>query len=299
MLAKKFIFRFGAKTAADLKNFGVVGAGLMGSGIALVANQVAGLNVKVVDANEKSLANARKSYEGLLEGQVTKKKLTSEVRDQVLSRFSYTTKLDDLNDADFVVEAVNEDFELKRKIFQSLDKITPKTSILASNTSSISITKIARTVERPSLVIGTHFFNPVPVMALLEVITGLQTSPETLEVVQGLGKRLKKEVVLSKDSPGFILNRALVPYLNEAIYVLYEGLATKEDIDKAMRLGSNVPMGPLTLADFVGLDTCLAVLNVLHKEFGDSKYRPCPLLTNYVNAGWLGRKTGRGFYTYK
>lgn len=298
MLANKFLCRFGAKAAADLKNFAVVGAGLMGSGIALVANQTAGLNVRVCDANQKSLDNAKKSYEAMLGSQVTKKKLTAEVRDQVLGRFSYTTKLEDLNDAEFVVEAVNEDFELKKKIFTSLDKITPKDSILASNTSSISITKLARIVERPSLVIGTHFFNPVPVMALLEVITGLQTSPETLQLVKDLGKRLKKEVVLSKDSPGFILNRALVPYLNEAIYVLYEGLATKEDIDKAMRLGSNVPMGPLTLADFVGLDTCLAVLNVLHKEFGDSKYRPCPLLTNYVNAGWLGRKTGRGFYTY-
>jgi 3-hydroxybutyryl-CoA dehydrogenase len=299
MLSSKLLYRFGVKAAADLKTFAVVGSGLMGSGIALVANQTAGLNVKVCDANEKALNHAKKSYEGLLEGQVSKNKITKEVKDQVLGRFTFTTKLDDLNDADFVVEAVNEDFELKRKIFQSLDKITPKNTILASNTSSISITKIARTVERPSLVIGTHFFNPVPVMALLEVITGLQTADETLETVKGLGKRMKKEVVLSKDSPGFILNRALVPYLNEAIYVLYEGLATKEDIDKAMRLGSNVPMGPLTLADFVGLDTCLAVLNVLHKEFGDSKYRPCPLLTNYVNAGWLGRKSGRGFYTYK
>jgi len=299
MLASKILFRFGVKAAADLKNFGVVGAGLMGSGIALVANQVGGLNVKLVDANDKALAHARKSYEGMLEAQVAKKKLTSEAKDQVLKRFTFSTKLDDLNDADFVVEAVNENFDLKTKIFKSLDQITPKDTILASNTSSISITKIASVTQRPSLVIGTHFFNPVPVMALLEVITGLQTADDTLETVKGLGKRLKKEVVLSKDSPGFILNRALVPYLNEAIYVLYEGLATKEDIDKAMRLGSNVPMGPLTLCDFVGLDTCLAVLQVLHKEFGDSKYRPCPLLINYVNAGWYGKKSGRGFYTYK
>jgi 3-hydroxybutyryl-CoA dehydrogenase len=299
MLASKLLYRFSVKAAADLKTFGVVGAGLMGSGIALVANQVAGLNVKLVDANDKALAHAKKQYEAMLDGQVAKKKLTADVKEAVMKRFTFTTKLDDLNDADFVVEAVNENFDLKTKIFQTLDKVTPKNTILASNTSSISITKIAKVTQRPSLVIGTHFFNPVPVMALLEVITGLQTADETLETVKGLGKRLKKEVVLSKDSPGFILNRALVPYLNEAIYVLYEGLATKEDIDKAMRLGSNVPMGPLTLADFVGLDTCLAVLQVLHKEFGDSKYRPCPLLSNYVNAGWLGRKTGRGFYTYK
>ena len=211
----------------------------MGSGIALVANQVGAFNVKVCDAQEKSLKFARSTYEKTLDGQVAKKKLTQEARDQILARFTFTTKLEDLNDADFVVEAVNEDFELKKKIFQTLDKVTPKDTVLASNTSSISITKLARVVERPSLVIGTHFFNPVPVMALLEVITGLQTADETLELVKGLGKRLKKEVVLSKDSPGFILNRALVPYLNEAIYVLYEGLATKEDIDKAMRLGSN------------------------------------------------------------
>ena len=291
MLASKFLYRFGVKSAADLKNFGVVGAGLMGSGIALVANQVAGLNVKLVDANDKALAQARKQYEGMLDGQIAKKKLPAEAKDQIMKRFTFTTKLDDLSDADFVVEAVNENFDLKTKIFQTLDKVTPAHAILASNTSSLSITKICKIVNRPSQVIGTHFFNPVPVMALLEVITGLQTGEDTLETVKGLGKRLKKEVVLSKDSPGFILNRALVPYLNEAIYVLYEGLATKEDIDKAMRLGSNVPMGPLTLADFVGLDTCLAVLQVLHKEFGDSKYRPCPLLTNYVNAGWYGRRS--------
>jgi 3-hydroxybutyryl-CoA dehydrogenase len=299
MLAKKILFRFGVKSAADLKNFGVVGAGLMGSGIALVANQVGGLNVKLVDANQKALDFAQKQYNGALENQVKKNKLTNDAKEAIMKRFTFTTKLDDLNDADFVVEAVNENFDLKTKIFQALDKATPKNAILASNTSSISITKIAKVTERPTQVIGTHFFNPVPVMALLEVINGLQTSDETLETVKGLGKRLKKEVVLSKDSPGFILNRALVPYINEAIYVLYEGIATKEDIDKAMKLGSNVPMGPLTLCDFVGLDTCLAVLNVLHKEFGDSKYRPCPLLTNYVNAGWYGKKTGRGFYTYK
>ena len=202
--------------------------------------------------------------------------------------------------ADFVVEAIIENAEAKKGVFEQLDKVVEnKSAVLATNTSSISITKIASYTKRPDKVIGMHFMNPVPVMTLVEVIQGLQTSADTLSQTKALAKLMGKETTLSRDVPGFIANRLLMPYINEAIFALYEGIASIEDIDKTMKLGTNVPMGPLTLADFIGLDTCLYIMKVLHQDLGDTKYRPCPLLVNYVDAGYLGKKSGRGFYTYK
>lgn len=294
----KPLSRFSSKSVEQIHKFGVVGAGQMGTGIAIVANKVAGLHVKIIDSTEKSLSNSRTFTETYLDKEIAKKKITSEEKYKILERFSYSIKLQDLSESDFIVEAINENFELKKKIFQDLDKFTSKDAILASNTSSISITKIAGCTQRPSQIIGMHFMNPVPVMTLIEMITGLQTSEETVKTSMELAKKMNKEVVQSKDYPGFILNRILMPYINEAIFALYEGVSTVEGIDKGMKLGTNVPMGPLTLADFIGLDTCLAIMNVLHNDLGDSKYRPCPLLINYVNAGYLGKKSGRGFYTY-
>ena len=200
---------------------------------------------------------------------------------------------------DFVVEAIVEDIHAKEKIFRSLDDITKKDVVLASNTSSISITKISSFTKRPNRVIGMHFMNPVPIMKLVEIIPGLATDKETLETTLGLTKAIEKEFAIAKDIPGFIANRILMPYINEAIFTLYEGIGTVEDIDKTMKLGTNVPMGPLLLADFIGLDTCLSILNILYHDLKDPKYRACPLLVNYVNAGWTGKKTGRGFYIYK
>mmetsp|Transcript_6459 Transcript_6459/g.5769 ORF Transcript_6459/g.5769 Transcript_6459/m.5769 type:complete len:229 (+) Transcript_6459:223-909(+) len=215
------------------------------------------------------------------------------------ARISYHNSLSALNDVDLVVEAVKEDFALKQQIFKELAKVTKQDAILATNTSSISITKIGGQIpERAHKVIGMHFMNPVPVMKLIEVIRGLQTSDETYKQVLEIGKAMNKVTTTARDSPGFIANRILLPYINEAVFVLYEGIGSVEDIDTTMRLGTNVPLGPLALADFIGLDTCLAIMRVLHTEIGESRYRPCPLLVNYVEAGWLGKKSGKGFYDY-
>jgi len=231
--------------------------------------------------------------------EIGKNRLTNDEKYEVMNRFSYSTKLEDLDKTDLVVEAIVENFGVKQKVFQQLEQCTPKDTILASNTSSISITKIAGTVpDRASNVIGMHFMNPVPVMKLVEVIKGLQTSQDTLDTVQDLAKRMNKITSTARDTPGFIANRILIPYINEAVFALYEGIGTAEDIDTTMKYGTNVPMGPLTLADFIGLDTVLSISQILHTELGDSKYRPCPLLVNYVDAGYLGKKSGRGFYDY-
>lgn len=217
----------------------------------------------------------------------------------MIYRFSYSTKLEDLDTSDFVVEAIVENFDVKKSVFKKIHEVVPKDAIIASNTSSISITKIAGTIpERASQVIGMHFMNPVPVMQLVEVIKGLQTSQETLDTTLDLAKSFGKITSTAQDIPGFIANRILIPYINEAVFALYEGIGTAEGIDTTMKYGTNVPMGPLTLADFIGLDTVLYICQILHNELGDSKYRPCPLLVNYVNAGYLGRKSGRGFYDY-
>lgn len=281
-----------------IKNFGVVGAGQMGTGIALVASMNAGLNVTLMDSNKESISKSLQFMDGLLDKYIAKQKMTAEQKTQVLERINTTSNMSDFAETEFVVEAASENTDLKLKIFEMLSEVTPKDAILASNTSSISITKIARVTDRPERVIGMHFMNPVPVMKLVEVIVGLQTSPETYDQTIQLAQAMDKVTTKSQDAPGFIANRILMPYINEAIQAFSEGVANAQDIDTTMKLGTNVPMGPLQLADFIGLDTCLAIMQVLHTQFGDSKYRPAPLLIKMVDAGWLGKKSGRGFYTY-
>ncbi|KAJ9067969.1 hypothetical protein DSO57_1033541 [Entomophthora muscae] len=282
-----------------VKNFAVVGAGQMGIGIALVAARVAGIpSVQIVDSNPTALDNGHRFLNSLLEKDISKGKISREEADLVLSRVRKAKSLEELSKVDFVVEAVTENLNVKRAIFETLDKVSPPHAILATNTSSISITKIAAATQRPEKVIGMHFMNPVPVMKLVEIISGLATSQETLQKTLTLSQSMGKTTTTSQDTPGFIANRLLMPFINEAIFALQEGVATKEDIDTTMKLGTNHPMGPLTLADFIGLDTCLAIMNVLHSQIGDSKYRPATLLRTYVDAGWLGKKTGRGFYDY-
>jgi 3-hydroxybutyryl-CoA dehydrogenase len=276
----------------------VIGAGQMGGGIAQVAAQ-AGLEVVVADASADLARRAIDRIGGALSRQVDKGKLTAEARSHALSRLHAAERLEDAAGSDFAIEAVLESEEAKRAIFQRLDAVLPPHAILASNTSSISITALAASTKRPEKFIGMHFMNPPPVMQLVEVIRGLQTGEETYQATLELAKRLGKITVTSKDLPGFIVNRVLIPLLNEACFALAEGLASAEDIDTAVKLGLNHPMGPLTLADFIGLDTCLAIAEVLHRGLGDDKYRPAPLLRQYVAAGWLGKKTGRGFYRYE
>jgi 3-hydroxybutyryl-CoA dehydrogenase len=276
---------------------GVVGSGTMGNGIAQVTAR-AGYAVIVCDVKEEFLQRGMSAIDKSLQRDVDKQRLSAEEKSAIIGRIETTTELETLSSASFVIEAVTEDLKVKSELFKALDRITPGTAVLASNTSSISITKLGATTNRPDKVIGMHFMNPVPVMKLVEVIRGIATSNETYEKVRGLTEKLGKTALDCNDSPGFVSNRVLMPMINEAIFTLYEGVATRESIDGIMKLGMNHPMGPLELADFIGLDVCLAILDVLYDGFGDPKYRACPLLKRYVDAGWLGRKTGRGFYEY-
>lgn len=281
----------------EIQKLMVIGSGQMGSGIAQVAAQ-AGIAVILNDIKQefadKGLATITKN----LSRNVDKGRLTEADKAAVLHNITLSTNLADARDVDMAIEAATENMEIKMDIFRRLDEIAPLGAILASNTSSLPITEIAAVTSRPELVIGMHFMNPVPVMKLVEIIRGLATSDETYQTVRAMAERMDKTPVEVNDFPGFVSNRVLMPMINEAIYCLYEGVASVEDIDTVMKLGMNHPMGPLTLADFIGLDTCLAIMEVLYEGFGDSKYRPCPLLRKYVKAGWLGKKSGRGFYTY-
>ncbi|HEX2835685.1 MAG TPA: 3-hydroxybutyryl-CoA dehydrogenase [Thermoanaerobaculia bacterium] len=281
-----------------MKNIVVIGGGTMGNGIAHTA-AASGFDVLLVDVSEAFLERAVSTITANLQRGVDKGKMTAEERDAVVGRIRTTANVEEAKDADIVIEAIIETIEAKSSLFAQLDQVTRPDCILASNTSSISITKIAAATQRPDKVIGMHFMNPVPVMTLVEVIRGIATSDETWQRVEDLAKRMGKTPIEVNDYPGFISNRVLMPMINEAIFTLYEGVATREAIDGVMKLGMNHPMGPLTLADFIGLDVCLAILRVLEQGFGDPKYRPCPLLVKMVDAGWLGRKSGRGFYDYR
>jgi 3-hydroxybutyryl-CoA dehydrogenase len=282
---------------AQLSVVAVVGAGTMGSGIAHAFAR-SGFSVLLCDVEQRFLDRALQSIRTNLGREAAKGKLAESEIEPALARIESTLDRDALSCADFAVEAASERFELKAELFRSLDRILPAAAILATNTSSISITRLAAETKRPTQVIGMHFFNPVPVMALVEVVRGLQTSDETFTQVHDLAIRLGKSPVEVNDAPGFVSNRVLMPLINEAAFAVMEGVATAEAVDQVFKLGMNHPMGPLTLADFIGLDVCVDILRVLQEGYGDPKYRPCPLLVRMVAAGWLGRKSGRGFYTY-
>ena len=281
----------------SIKHVAVIGAGQMGSGIAQVFAQ-SNYEVLLYDINEAVLNKGYKFIEKTLSRNVAKEGITEDNKQKILLNLQTTTDINDLNNSDLVVEAIIEQLDIKINMFQQLDEIMPQHTILASNTSSLPITKIAAATNRPEKVIGMHFMNPVPIMKLVEIIRAIQTDDSTYDTIVSVTKQLNKTSVEVNDFPGFVANRVLMPMINEAIYTVYEGVASVEDVDTVMKLGMNHPMGPLTLADFIGLDTCLSIMEVLYEGFSDSKYRPCPLLKQYVMAGWYGKKSGRGFYIY-
>jgi 3-hydroxybutyryl-CoA dehydrogenase len=282
----------------EIQRIGVLGAGQMGAGIAQTAAQ-SGFQVFLADQKLELVEKSKSKIASQLKKLVEKGKLSEKDVSQILDNIHPIQGMKDLGQAELIIEAVTEKPELKFQLFRQLDEIAPPKTILASNTSSISITAIAAQTKRPELVAGIHFMNPVPVMKLVEGIRGLQTADPTFKAIRGVAEKMGKTFIEAKDQPGFAVNRILMPMINEAITALHEGVASVEDIDTAMKLGTNQPMGPLTLADFIGLDTCLSIMEVLHQGLGDSKYRPCPLLKQYVAAGWLGKKTNRGFYRYE
>jgi 3-hydroxybutyryl-CoA dehydrogenase len=281
----------------DIQKIGVIGAGQMGGGIAQVC-AVKGFDVTILDISDDAIAQGRERLETAMDRDVDRGRLAAEDRDAALSRMNWGTEYAILNDSDMVIEAATEDEDIKKAILKELCKVVPEHALIASNTSSISITRLAAQTDRPGQFCGMHFMNPVPRMQLVELIRGIATDEDTYQTVRELTDKLGKTAVNAEDCPAFIVNRILLPMINEAIYTLYEGVGSVAAIDTAMKLGTNHPMGPLELADFIGLDTCLAVMHVLHEGLADTKYRPCPLLVKYVEAGWLGKKTNRGFYDY-